>query len=48
MHCRALQTLLRLARAVMSNHTYYDVYDMIEAEDIPALEQALNEGADVN
>ena len=34
--------------AVMSNHTFRDLRDMVDANNIPALEQALNEGADVN
>ena len=40
--------MLRVARAVMSNHTFDDLMDMMSNEDIPALEQAFNEGADVN
>ena len=50
-----MSTLLRpadvaegCARAVISNHTYDDLFMMMHNEDIPALEQALNEGADVN
>ena len=31
----------------MSNHTFDDLVDMM-LNDIPALEQALNEGSDVN
>ena len=40
--------MLRVARAVMSNHTFDDLVRMMIIDDIPALEQALNEGADVN
>ena len=32
----------------MANHTFYDLVNMIHEHDIPALEQALDEGADVN
>merc|ERR1711865_296437 len=32
----------------MSSHTFDDLYDMMDANDFPALEQALNEGADIN
>ena len=34
--------------AVMSNHTFDDLFDMMADNNIPALKQALNEGADVN
>merc|ERR1711865_473650 len=34
--------------SVMANHTFDDLKYMIFRENIPALEQALNEGADVN
>ena len=32
----------------MSNHTFDDLFDMMADNNIPALKQALNEGADVN
>ena len=32
----------------MSNHTFGDLYEMMDANNVLALEQALNEGADVN
>ena len=40
--------MLRVARAVMSSHTFKDLCDMMNANNLPALEQALNEGADIN
>ena len=40
--------MLRIARAAMSNHTFDDLDGMMNDNDFPALEQALNEGADVN
>ena len=46
-HCRDLPTLLRVARAVMG-HTWNDLLNMTADNNIPALEQALLEGFDVN
>ena len=40
--------MVRVARAVMANHIFNNLYNMMRFGDIPALEQALNEGADVN
>ena len=40
--------LLRVARAVMANHTFDKLFDMMDANDFPALKQAFDEGADVN
>ena len=46
---RDLQTLLRVSRAVMSNHSFGVLASAcFGGGDIPALEQALNEGFDVN
>jgi len=33
---------------VMASHTFGELFDMVDANDFPALAQALNEGADVN
>ena len=40
--------LLRVARAVMSNLTFHDLFHMMYVNNFPALEQAFNEGADIN
>ena len=32
----------------MSNHNFEDLWTMVDANNFPALKQALNEGADVN
>ena len=40
--------LLRVARAVMSNLTFHDLFHMMYVNNFPALAQALDEGADVN
>ena len=40
--------MLRIDRAVMSNHTFDELFQMMWDNNFPALAQALDEGADVN